>query len=335
LKTEKIANEIAMSFFRIPIAACLIISAATPLAAAEHSTYPERPIRMIVPQGSGTTPDAIARLLATELTRQMHQQIVVDNRAGGALMIGIELTARAVPDGYTIGFAPIGALAVGPHLAIKPLIDVRKDLQPIAQAVNGQLLLVTSLSTPFKSVRQVIDYARQNPGKLSYASAGNGTPSHVGFELLKSMTGAHIVHVPYKGTAGVADVTTGQVQIMMEGVGSMTPHVKAGRFRGLAVSGSRRSDALPELPTIAEAGVPGFEINTWGGVIGPAGMAPQRVARLNAEIGKALHSAAVRERLSAFGIEPAHSSTEDFARLIRAEYAKWGEVVKRSGAKID
>jgi tripartite-type tricarboxylate transporter receptor subunit TctC len=318
------------------VTATVLASAALCAQAADVARYPERPIRLIVPQAPGSSSDTMARIVATELGRQLGQQVVVDNRPGGALMIGMELTARALPDGYTIGYGPIGALAISPHLVHKVPFDIQKDLQPIAQTANGQMLLAASAAGPLKSVRDVIDYARQNPGKLAYASSGNGTPGHVGFELFKAMTGTQIVHVPYKGgAAGIADLIGGQVQLMLEGMNSITPHAKAGRVRSLGVTGARRSDALPDVPTIAEAGVPGYEASTWNGIVGPAGIPRAIVAKLNAEINKAIVSPAVRERFAAIGADPAPVTPEEFGRLIRSEYAKWGEVVKRAGAKID
>jgi tripartite-type tricarboxylate transporter receptor subunit TctC len=318
---------------RFLLAACV---GAAPLLAADLSKYPERPIRLIVPQAPGSSSDTIARIVATELSRQIGQQIVVDNRPGGALLIGMELTARAVPDGYTIGYAPIGALVISPNLVPKVPFDIRRDFAPIAQTANGHMLLASSQSGPFKSVREVIDFAKQNPGKLSNASSGNGTPGHVGFELFKAMTGTQIVHIPYKGgAAGITDLISGQVQLMMEGMNSITPHAKAGRVRSLAVSGARRSDALPDVPTISESGVPGYAASTWNGIVGPAGMPKAAITKLNVEINKALNSAVVRERFAAIGAEPAPVSPEQFRAFIASEDLKWRDVVKRSGAKVD
>jgi tripartite-type tricarboxylate transporter receptor subunit TctC len=318
---------------RFLLAACV---GAAPLLAADLSKYPERPIRLIVPQAPGSSSDTIARIVATELSRQIGQQIVVDNRPGGALLIGMELTARAVPDGYTIGYAPIGALVISPNLVPKVPFDIRKDFAPIAQTANGHMLLASSQSGPFRSVREVIDFAKQNPGKLSNASSGNGTPGHVGFELFKAMTGTQIVHIPYKGgAAGITDLISGQVQLMMEGMNSITPHAKAGRVRSLAVSGARRSDALPDVPTISESGVPGYAASTWNGIVGPAGMPKAAITKLNVEINKALNSAVVRERFAAIGAEPAPVSPEQFRAFIASEDLKWRDVVKRSGAKVD
>jgi len=303
---------------------------------AAAADYPVRPIRMIVPQAAGSASDTVARLIASALAQQLKQQIVVDNRPGGALMIGMEMTARATPDGYTIGYGPIGALAISPNIVRGVAVDVQKDLQPIAQTTTGHMLLAASPTTPFKSVRDVIDYAKQNPGKLSNASSGNGTPGHVGFELFKYMTGTNIVHVPYKGgAAGITDLISGQVQLIMESMNSITPYAKAGRVRGLAVSGPRRSTALPELPTIAEAGVPGYEATTWTGIVAPAGVPKFIVAKLNTEINTAIATPSLREKFAAIGSEPAGGTPEQFGELIRKDSAKWGEVVKRSGAKVD
>jgi len=304
---------------------------------AAAADYPARPIRMIVPQAPGSASDNVARLLAGALTQQLGQQIVVDNRPGGALMIGMEMTARAVPDGYTIGYGPIGALAISPNIVRGTVtVDVQKDLQPISQTTTGHMLLAASPATPFKSVRELIDYAKQNPGKLSNASSGNGTPGHVGFELFKYMTGTNIVHVPYKGgAAGITDLIAGQVQLMMESLNSITPFAKSGRVRGLAVTGAARSAALPELPTIAEAGVPGYEATTWTGIVAPVGVPKPIVAKLNAEINKAIATQSLKDKFAQIGSESAGGTPEQFGALIRRESAKWAEVVKRSGAKVD
>jgi len=314
----------------------LLILAGLLSCTALAQPYPSRPIRMIVPQAPGSASDTIARIVAAELAQQMNQQVVVDNRPGGALIIGMNLTAKATPDGYTIGYAPVGALAIGPNLARNVPFDVLKDFQPLAQVASNQMLLASSPSLPLKSVREVVDFARQNPGKLSNASSGNGTPGQVGMELFKQMSGTMIVHVPYKGgAAGIADLISGQVQLMMESLNSITPHARAGRVQALGVSGAKRSAALPEVPTIAEAGVPGYEATTWNGLVAPAGVPKAIVAKLNSELNRALASATLRQRFAVLGAEPVGGSPEQFAALIRKEHAKWGEVIRRSGAKID
>lgn len=317
--------------------AALLLGAVVTVPIAVHAQhYPSRPIRLIVPQAPGSASDNVARIIAAELTRQLPHQVVVDNRPGGALTIGIDMVVKAAPDGYTLGFGPVGALAISPNMVRKLPYNVDKDLQAIAQLASNQMVLAASPAAPFKSVRDVIAYAKQNPGKLSNASSGNGTPGHVGFELFKFMTGTQIVHVPYKGgAAAIADLITGQVHLMMESQNSITPHAKAGRVRGLAVTSAKRSSALPDLPTLAEAGVPGYEATTWNGIVAPAGVPKAIVAKLNAEINKALESATVRERFAAIGAEPASGTPEQFRELIRNENAKWADVIRRSGARID
>ena len=315
---------------RFVLFACLLSGTAL------GQTYPSRPIRMIVPQAPGSASDTVARIVSAELTSRLKQQVVVDNRPGGALLLGLDLTAKAPPDGYTIGYAMIGALAISPNVVPKPPLNVLKDLQPVAQTTTGQMLLAAGPGTSFRSVRDVIAFAKQNPDQLFYASSGNGTPGHVGFELFKFMTGISVAHVPYKGgAAGIADLISGQVQLMMESTNSITPFAKAGRVRGLAVSGPKRSEALPELPTIAEAGVPGYEATTWTGIVAPVGMPRAIVMRLNAELNQVVASPAFKERVAAIGSEPMSGTPEQFAALIRTEHAKWAEVVRRSGAKID
>lgn len=316
---------------RIPAAIGVLLA-----GAAVAADFPNRPIRLIVPQAPGSASDTVARLVGAELVQQLKQQVVVDNRPGGALMIGMELVARAAPDGYTIGYAPIGALAIGPNIVRGLTFSVLKDLQPIAHTTTGSMLLAASPATPFKTVRDVIDYSKQYPDKLSNASSGNGTPGHVGFELFKFMTGTRIVHVPYKGgAAGTIDLIAGQVQLMMESSNSMTPHVKSGKVRGLAVSSPTRSPAFTDLPTIAEAGVPGYDATTWTGIVAPAGVSPAIVAKLNLEINRATAMPSLREKLMAIGSEPVSSTPAQFGEFIRRENAKWADVIKRSGAKLD
>ncbi len=315
---------------------CLVLLLGFVCCTAMAQSYPSRPIRMIVPQAPGSASDTVARIIAAELTTRLKQQIVVDNRPGGALLLGLDLTAKAPPDGYTIGYAMIGALAISPNVVAKPPLNVLRDLQPIAQTTTGQMLLATTPSSPFKSVKEVVAYAKQNPDKLNYASSGNGTPGHVGFELFKFMTGTTVAHVPYKGgAAGITDLMAGRVQLMLESTNSITPYAKAGRVRGLAVSGPKRSEALPDVPTMVEAGVPGYEATTWTGLVAPVGLPKPIVTRLNAEVQAMVASPAYREKVTAIGSEPMSGTPEQFAQFIRSESAKWAEVIKRSGAKID
>ena len=311
-------------------------SAAVCSVAANAADYPVRPIRMIVPQAPGSASDTVARLLAAELSPRLGQQVVVDNRPGGALMIGMEMTARAAPDGYTIGYAPVGGLVISPNVSGKPPYDSNKDFAAIIMTAFNTMLLASNPNLAVKNVRELIDYAKANPNKLSNASSGNGTPGHVGMELFKLMTNTQIVHIPYKGgAAGITATISGEVQLMMESLNSITPNAKAGRVRALGVTGSKRAAVLPEVPTIAEAGVPGYEAITWNGIVAPAGMPRAMIARLNTEINRALAEPGLQQKLAAIGAEPAGGTPEEFAKFIRSEYAKWGDVVRRSGAKMD
>ena len=298
--------------------------------------YPDKPIKLIVPQAAGSATDTVARILGAELAKEVGQQIIIDNRPGGALTLGVDLTAKADPDGYTICMGPIGALAINRHMVAKLPYDIERDLQPIALVTRGHLLLAVSPTLPFKSVQEIIDYAKQNPGKLLNASSSNGSPGHVGGELFKYMSGTDIVHVPYRGgAAAINDLIAGRVHLMFESLNSIAPHAKAGTVRPLAVSGARRSPGFPDLPTVAEAGVPGYEAPTWSGVIAPAGVPRPIIDRLNAGINKAIESQTFRDRFASIGDEPAGGSPEEFAEVIRKDSAKWADVIRRAGARLD
>jgi len=303
---------------------------------ASAADYPDHPIRFIVPQAAGSATDTVARILAAELTKEFGQQVIVDDRPGGALTIGLDLVAKSPPDGYTIGMGPIGALAITRHMVAKLPYIIERDFQPIALVARGHLLLAVSPKLPVNSVQELIDYAKRNPGKLTNASSSNGSPGHVGGELFKYMTETEIVHVPYRGGApATTDLIAGHVDLMFESLQSIAPFARDGKVRALAVSGATRSPAFPELPTIAEAGVPGYLAPTWTGVIAPAGVPRPIVNKLNAAINKALTSEAFTEKFSKIGDEPAGGTPEEFAQTIRADSAKWEEVVRRSGARLD
>ena len=312
----------------------LFISCAfTTQAAAE---YPDHPIRMIVPQAAGSLTDTITRVLGSALSDELHQQVVIDDRPGGALTLGLDLTAKSPPDGYTLCMGPIGALAITRHLVVPLPYDIQRDFQPIALVVRGQLLLAVSPMTTFHSVPELIAYAKANPGKLLNASSSNGSPGHVGGELFKFMAGIDIVHVPYRGGApAINDLMAGRVQLMFESLNSIAPFARSGAVRALAVSGDHRSPAFPDLPTVAEAGVPGYSAPTWAGVIAPAGVPRPIVDRLNAAINRAIQSQAMRQFYATIGDEPAGGTPEDLATLIAADSQKWGGVIKRAGIKLE
>ena len=305
-------------------------------ATGAAAQYPDKPIKLIVPQAAGSATDTVARILGAELAKEVGQQIIIDNRPGGALTLGLDLTAKADPDGYTICMGPIGALAINRHMVAKLPYDIERDLQPIALVTRGHLLLAVSPTLPFQSVQEIIDYAKANPGKLLNASSSNGSPGHVGGELFKYMSGTDIVHVPYRGgAAAINDLIAGRVHLMFESLNSIAPHAKSGTVRPLAVSGARRSPGFPDLPTVAEAGVPGYAAPTWSGVIAPAGVPRPIIERLNVAINKAIASQIFRDRFASIGDEPAGGSPEDFAEVIRADSAKWGDVIRRAGARLD
>ena len=314
----------------------LLYAALLALAGNAAAQYPDRPIRLVVPQAAGSATDNVSRTLAPELSKQLGQNVVVDNRPGGALTIGIDIVAKSAPDGYTIGQGPVGALAITRHMVAKLPYDIERDLQPVALVTTGYMLLAVSPKTPFHSVKELIDYAKKNPGKLSNASSSNGSPGHVSGELFKYMTGTDIVHIPYKGGApAIADLIAGNVELMFESTNSIAPHVRAGRVRALAVSGLKRSISLPEVPTLVEAGVPDYEVNAWSGVIAPAGLPRPILDKLNKAINAAIVAPGTQQRFEQLGSEGGGGTPEEFAELIRRDSAKWAEVIRRSGAKID
>jgi tripartite-type tricarboxylate transporter receptor subunit TctC len=289
-----------------------------------------------VPQAAGSATDNIARLVAPGMAQQLGQSVVVDNRPGGALTIGIDAVAKSAPDGYTIGMGPVGALAITRHMVQHLPYDIERDLQPVALITTGYMLLAASPKAPFKTVPELIDYAKKHPGALSNASSSNGSPGHVSGELFKFMTGTDIVHVPYKGgAAAIADLISGNVQLMFESTNSIAPHVVAGRVRALAVTGAKRSTSLPTVPTLMEAGVPGYEVTAWTGVIAPAGLPRPVLDRLNRAVNATINDPAVKERLVQLGSEGGGGTPEEYAEIIRKDSAKWAEVIRRSGAKID
>jgi tripartite-type tricarboxylate transporter receptor subunit TctC len=315
---------------------CLVVFALAVTTGAASAEYPDHPIRLIVPQAAGSATDNAARLVGAVLSQELGQQIIVENRPGGALTIGLDLVAKAPPDGYTIGMGPIGALAITRHMVSKLPYDIERDFQPIVLVTRGQMLLAVSQKSSIRSVKDLIESAKTNPGKLSNASSSNGSPGHVGGELFKFMTGTNIVHVPYRGgSLAINDLIAGHVDLMFESLQSIAPIARAGNVRALAVSGDHRSPAFPDLPTIAEAGVPGYAAATWTGIVAPAGVPRPIVDKLNAAVNKALKSEAFLDKFATFGDEPGGGSSEDFAETIKADSAKWGDVIRRSGAKLD
>jgi tripartite-type tricarboxylate transporter receptor subunit TctC len=305
------------------------------LTGAASAEYPDHPIRFIVPQAAGSATDNVARILASVIGPELGQPVIVDDRPGGALTLGLDLVAKSAPDGYTIGMGPIGALAITRHMVAKLPYVIERDFQPIALVARGHLLLAVSPQLPVKSVAELIAYAKANPGKLTNASSSNGSPGHVGAELFKFMTGTEIVHVPYRGGApALTDLIAGHVDLMFESLQSIAPLAHAGKVHALGVSGAKRSPAFPDLPTIGE-NVPGYLAPTWTGVIAPAGVPRPIVDKLNAAINKALVSEAFKEKFAKIGDEPAGGTPEEFVETIRTDSAKWADVIKRAGVKLE
>jgi tripartite-type tricarboxylate transporter receptor subunit TctC len=301
-----------------------------------HAAYPEKPIRFVIPSAAGGSPDVLMRILTQQLSVQMNVPIVVENKPGASFVLGTMDVVKAPPDGYTLGYGNIVSLAINRSLLAKVPYDVEKDLTLVSNCVRVFNLLAVNNDLPVRTVAELIDYAKRNPGKLTMGSGGNGTTGHLGGELFKAMTGTFIVHVPYKGSPqAINDLIAGNVQLMFDNLSSIGPHAKSGRVRGIAVSGSRRSPVFPDLPTIAEAGVPGYETVAWGGVIGPAKLPPEVVARLGKEIKAALAHPNLVERYRQLDTEPDGGSPDEFLALVRRETPKWAEVIRRSGAKVD
>ena len=305
-------------------------------ALAQATAYPTKPIRLVVPFPAGGATDILARAVAQKLTEVWGQPVVVDNRPGAGGNIGSELVAKSAPDGYTLEMGTVGTHAINPSLYAKMPYDHLKDFAPVILVAGVPNVLVVNPSLPVNSVRELIAYAKANPGKLNFASSGSGTSLHLSGELFKVMAGVEMAHVPYKGSApALQDLIGGQVQLMFDNLPPSLPQIKAGKLRALGVTTATRAPALPDVPTIAESGVPGFESSSWFGVLAPTGTPPAIIAKLNGEIAKWLSTPEASEKMLGVGANIAGGSPDDFARHIAAETAKWAKVVKDSGAKVD
>ena len=314
----------------------LLLALLAALALSAHAAYPEKPIRFIIPSAPGGSPDVLMRILVQQMSQQMGVPFVVENKPGASYVLGTMDLVKAPPDGYTLGYGNIVSLAINRSLLPSLPYDVERDLTLVSNCLHVFNLLVVNNELPVRTVAELIDYAKRNPGKLTNGSSGNGTTGHLGGELFKTMTGTVIVHVPYKGSPqAINDLMGGQIQVMFDNVPSIGPHVKAGRMRALGVSAARRAASFPEVPTIAEAGVPGYETNSWGGVIGPAKLPREIVQRLHSEIRAALAVPALIERYRGLDSEIDGGTPEEFLALVRRETPKWAEVVRRSGSKVD
>lgn len=312
-----------------------IAAVMAPLLAFAQS-YPSKPVRVILASPAGGTPDVVARMVAPGLSSKLGQQFIIDNRGGAGGLIATELTAKAAPDGYTLFIGGPGSLTIIPHLRQNMPYDTLRDLAPVSLIAIGPYLLITHPSVPARTVKELVALAKAEPGKLNYASAGNGAANHLAMELFKSLAGVNITHVPYKGAPlAVTDLLAGNANLMLNSIPPVLNHIRAGRLRLLGVSSAKRSSQLPDVPTVSEAGVPGYEFITWFGLLAPARTPPQIVARLNDTVAKVVRAPEVRSQLESLGYELGGGSAQQFTSYLRAEMEKYGKIVKASGAKVD
>jgi len=312
----------------------LVATLVTAVAAAQP--YPAKPIRLIVPFPPGGAVDFYARVVQPPLSELLGQQVIIENKAGASGMVGAELVAKAAPDGYTLLLGNIASLAINVGIYPKMPYDPLKDFTPIIRTVDVNYVLVVHPSLPAKSVAELVAYAKANPGKLSYGSAGSGSLPHLGTELFKAQTGTDMLHVPYKGGGPmVTDLLGGNVQLVIADQANLMPHVQGGKLRALAVATTKRSPNAPDLPTIAESGLPGFDATAWQGLVGPPGLPADVVKRLNDAFNQVQAMPAVREKLLGGGLEPVGGTPDQFAKFIASEIAKWTKIAKDVGAKAE
>ena len=305
-------------------------------AASASAAYPEKPIRLVVPFPAGGGADFMARTLSQKLSERLGQPVVLDHRGGAGGTIAAEAVAGAAPDGYTLLFGTMGTQAINPHLYPKLRYDPLKDFAPISLTHSTPRVLVVNPSVPAKSVKELIALARAQPGTLTFGSAGNGSSSHLAGELFKSMAGVDMTHVPYKGSGpAAADLLGGRISMVFDSIALYSDYIKTGKVRALGVTSPKRTAALPGVPAIADAGLAGYDVSNWLGVLAPAKTPREIIVRLNSEIRTAMADPELRKQLAAVGIEAMSSTPEGFGDTIRIEIAKWGKVVKASGATID
>lgn len=309
---------------------------ANSVAAQSNPPYPTKPIRMVVPSSPGSGPDIMARAIGQALTESLGQPVVIDDRPGAGGIIGSEAAAKSPPDGYTLIMSNAGAHTVNASLYAKLPYDPIRDFAAVTLVAMAPNILIVPPTLPARSVKELIALAKAKPGELTFGSGGNGSTAHLSGELFKSMAGINIVHVPFKGSPGaVIAVIAGQISMAFPNIPPALPQVRSGKLKALAVTTAKRSAALPDLPTVAESGLPGYEATAWFGVLAPAGTPSSIIAQLNAAIVRSLHTREMRERLIAEGTEPVGNTPEQFAQIVRNDIAKWAKVVKSSGARPD
>jgi tripartite-type tricarboxylate transporter receptor subunit TctC len=317
-------------------AAILFFSACGVGTHALAQSYPAKNVRLIVPAPGGSAPDILSRLIGQKLSEMWSQPVIIDNVVGAGGNIGTDRAAKAPPDGYTLLFNTIGPIAVNISMYDKLPFDPVKDFAPVTLVAKVPNILVVHPSVPVKNVQELIGLAKKNPGKLHYGSPGSGTSNHLSAELLKTMANINMLHIPYKSSAQMTiDVMGGHVDVVFHNAPVLLPHVKSKALRGLAVTSSKRDASLPELPTMAEAGVPGYEVTAWFGVLAPAGTPPAVISKVHADVLKAMAVPDVKERMVGQAAEPVGSTPQEYSAFIASEIAKWAKVVKASGAKME
>ena len=331
-----------MHMIRFPSRRRLLVAAGTALcliapafAQTQGPAYPTKPVKLVVPYPPGGPTDIVARLVAQKLSEQMGQPFIIDNRPGAGANTGAELVARSAPDGYTLVVATT-AHAINPSLFKNLGYSLSKDFVPVSLLTSGPLVIVANPALPVKNITELIALAKSKPGELNFASSGNGQSTHLSAELFASMAGVKMNHIPYKGSApALTDTMGGQTHLMFDTMLSAMPHVKGGKLKALAVTSATRSPVAPDVPTVAESGLPGYEAIAWNGLLAPAGTPPEVVARLNAELKKALASPDVKDKFEAQGFAASWTTPTDFGRFLTVEVDKWAKVVKVSGATVD
>jgi len=323
------------SRIRRALSLLMVLAAATGASAAQ-AEWPERPIKMIVPYVAGSGPDVVLRPIADALGRELGQPVIVDNRGGAGGIVGTQALASSAPDGYTIGFGNLVTLAINKSMHAKLPYDPQRSVAPVSLAIGNALVLIARNDLPASNVQELIAYAKKNPGKVSVGSLGVGSSAHLAGEMLKSETGTTMLHVPYKsGQQAVADIAGGQLDVMIDNVAGVLPFIRSGQVKVLGATSLKRVPVLPDVPTLDESGLKGFEVVSWGGIMVPAGAPKPIIDKLNAAIAKALKDPAVLKLNETLSVEAMPSTPEQFANLIATEIPRWGEMVKKSGASAD
>ena len=318
------------------VSLALLLAGASAAAQAAEPAFPVKPIRMISPYAAGGGSDTLARILGQKLFEAWGQPVVVDNRPGSGGIIGAETVARATPDGYTLFVTPSAVLTINPHIYSKLRYDTFKDFAPITMASNSPYFLVVHPKIPAANTKDLIAYAKANPGKMNYSSSGNGSSTHLAGVLFNNLAGIEIVHIPYKGAApAIVDLLAGNIQMRFSSVVPVLPHVRSGRLRGIAISSARRYGPLPDIPTISESGLPGYVVESFYAVVAPAGTPSAIIAKINAEIVRNLKSQEIAAHMANDGAEAIGSSPDELAKALREDHARWAKPVKDSGARAD